>query len=249
MRALVVCALAVAVCFGQPKPRAFEVASIRERVGPYGKIDIATAGTRLTAEASNLGFLIMWAYDVKNYQLVRSPAWNTFGDAPYDIAAKAEGETAPTKAEFRAMLQALLADRFKLKLHREVMDTRIYALVVGKNGPKLTEATPDETAYARTGVEGRNYVVTMPHHTMGALAEILGNAGLDAPIVNRTGLSGTYDIRLTYTPQYRMSREDPDPAEISVLTAIQNQLGLRLEVQTMPMEKLVIDHVEKPTAN
>jgi uncharacterized protein (TIGR03435 family) len=246
MRTILALVLLGTAGFGQP---AFEVASIKPREGPYGRIGVFTAGQRLTGEACMVQFLIMWAYDVKNFQVAPSAALAGLGNIPYDIAAKAEGEGAPTKAEFRAMLQRLLADRFKLKLHREMRETPVYGLAVGKSGPKFKEAPLDDSAYSRTSVDGRNYVLTMPTVTMDGLADMLMNIGIDRPVVDRTGLKGTYEIKLTYTPQRRVGRDEPDPGDLSVFTALQEQLGLRLVPQSASVEFLVVDHVEKPAGN
>jgi uncharacterized protein (TIGR03435 family) len=237
------------LCFGQSASRTFEVASIKPREGPYGRIAISTAGQRLTAEAMTVRGLIMYAYDVKNRQVAASPALTAVGDTPYDIVAKAEGDEPATKAQFRAMLQSLLADRFQLRLHREMRETPVYALTVGKGGPKFHESPPDASELSNISVKGRNYMVTAPLATVDRLIDILTNFGMERPLVDRTGLTGTYSINLTYTPETHANRAEPDPGDISIFTAVQEQLGLRLVPQTAPVEFLVIDHVEKPASN
>lgn len=120
--------------FGQT----FEAASIRVRQGaPQWKFEIS--GTRLTIESYTLFGLVKEAYDLQNYQFQRTgaPALLMSNDTLYDITAKAEGDGTPTRDQFRQMLQALLADRFKLKVHREPVETAVYALIVGKGGPKF----------------------------------------------------------------------------------------------------------------
>jgi uncharacterized protein (TIGR03435 family) len=174
----------------------------------------------------------MYAYNLRNDQVSRTTSLLTVGDTMYDIVAKAEGEGTPTRAEFRQMLQSLLADRFKLEVHREMKEMPVYALVVGKNGPKLKESAPDADPWAHTGVSGRNYEVTMPKATMEGLVKEISNAAfLDRPVLDKTGLTGTYDIRLTYTPENRMSRGPEPDLDVSIFTAVQEQLGLRLVQQ------------------
>jgi uncharacterized protein (TIGR03435 family) len=96
-------------------------------------------------------------------------------------------------------------------------------------------------------LQGRNYQLTMPKATMDDLVEsILNGAGLDRPVVNQTGLNGTYDINLTYTPEFKMSN---GPEDISVFTAVQGQLGLKLIQQRAAVEMLVVDEAQKPLAN
>ena len=139
--------LFTAGALAQSSPLAFEVASVKPREGPYGRIGISTAGLRLTAEATNLRGLVMYAYDVRNFQVASSPAMLAAGDTPYDIVAKAPDGAVPTTAEFREMMRSLLADRFQLKLHREMRDAPVYALVVGKSRPKFKESASDATAF------------------------------------------------------------------------------------------------------
>jgi uncharacterized protein (TIGR03435 family) len=226
----------------------FEVASIRPHAPPFARIDISTAGPRFTAEAQPVGGLITWAYDLKNYQVSAAPNL-PLSDAFYDIGAKAEGDGAPSRAEFRQMLQTLLADRFKLKVHRETREMQVYALVVGKNGPKLKESSPDANPMAYFDVAGRNYRVTRAKATMDEVVQAIGNSFLDRPVLDKTGLTGTYNLSLTYTPDIPTNRGEPDPNDISIFTAVQEQLGLKLEPQKAPIEVLVVDSVEKPSEN
>jgi uncharacterized protein (TIGR03435 family) len=226
----------------------FEVASIRPHQGPISRIDISTAGLRFTAEAQPVGGLITWAYDVKSYQVSAVPNL-PLSDTFYDIGAKAEGEGAPSRAEFRQMLQSLLADRFKLKVHRETRDMNVYALVVSKSGSKLKESAPDASPMGYMNVVGRNYHATRAKATMDDVVQAIGNSFLDRPVLDKTGLSGTYNLSLTYTPDIRSNRGEPDPNDISIFTAVQEQLGLKLEPQKASIEVLVVDSVEKPSEN
>lgn len=195
-----------------------------------------------------VGRLIVWGYGIKNYQLSVAPNV-TLTDTMYDVAAKAEGDAAPTPDQFRQMLQALLADRFKLKAHREDREMQVYALVAGKNGPKLKPSAPDANPMGRMQVEGRNYHATRAKATMDDVVQAIVNSFLDRPVVDQTGLTGTYVLDLTYAPDLQKNRAEPDPSDISIFTAVQEQLGLRLEPQKASIEVLVIDAVEKPSAN
>jgi uncharacterized protein (TIGR03435 family) len=190
----------------------------------------------------------MYAYKVRNFQVADTAALAALKDIPYDIQAKAEGETAPSEMEFRQMLRSLPAERFQLRVHGEMRETAVYALTAGKNGPKFRESRADVSSTGHIGISGRNNVVTLPRITMADFAAELANAFLDRPVVDRTGLTGTYEITLTYTPQNKVMRGEPDPADISIWTALQEQLGLRL-VPKAEIEFLAVEHVEKPTAN
>jgi uncharacterized protein (TIGR03435 family) len=238
-----------AVAQSTPPPKAFEVASIRRHPDPPHSINVSTAGPRLTADAETAAGLIMWAYNLKNYQLERSAALLAAGDDMYDIVAKAEGDGTPTKAAFREMLQTLLADRFKLRMRRETREMPVYALTVDKGGPKFKESAPDASEMGRINMNGRNNVETYPRITMDRFTAQLANAGLDRPTVDETGLTGTYEIKLTYTQEFRMARGDPEPTDISVFSALQNQLGLKLIPKKGNVEMLIVEHVEKPTGN
>src|SRR5262249_44960362 len=162
-----------------------------------------------------------------------------------------EGDIARTKAELRQMLQRLLVDRFKLKVHREMREIPVYALVVGKNRSKLKEAAEDGEATGHLRVVGRNYEITQPKATIDDIVQwLLTSAFLDRPVVNHTGITGIYDFRLNYTPDLRSNRDsDPAPSDVSIFTAIEEQLGLKLEAAKEMVEVLIIDHAEKPDEN
>ena len=246
-----IASLTVLVCaaFGQPAaPLTFSVASIRPHPDPSHSIGISTSGNRLTVEASYVGVIILYAYNLKNYQLDTSKSLPA-NDTMYDIAAKAEGDGTPTRDEFRQMLQSLLADRFKLKVHREMREIPVYALVIGKTGPRFKETAPDAPLISNHGVNGRNQNVTMSHATMGGLADDIENFFFaDRPVLDKTGLLAKYGIKLEATPELRLNN-NPQPGDVSIFDAIQQQLGLKLEPQKAMLEIVVVDRVEKPSAN
>jgi uncharacterized protein (TIGR03435 family) len=258
MRAIPSAALIIgALCqaFGQSAPpaRKFEVASVKVRQGaPQWKF--AISGTRLTIESYTLFGLVREAYSLRNYQIQRTgaPPLLSSDDTLYDITAKADGDSTPTRDEFRQMLQSLLADRFRIKIHREQKEMPVYALVVGKNGPKFHASAPDADPQAHFGFSGANNeysMATMPKTTMQGLADNLSPVQ-GRPVLDRTGLTGTWGIKLFSTPEYKMSRgPEPNPGELSILTAVQEQLGLRLEPQKATIEIFVVDSVEKPSEN
>jgi uncharacterized protein (TIGR03435 family) len=117
-----------AVAYGQ----SFEVASIKPHDGPMYRPGVATSGQRLTADAAKVRTLVMYAYNVKNLQVTGTVPLLTEDKASWDIIARAEGDTIPTRAEFRKMLQSLLAERFHLKAHREMREMPVYALVLSR---------------------------------------------------------------------------------------------------------------------
>jgi uncharacterized protein (TIGR03435 family) len=131
------------------------------------------------------------------------------------------------------MLRALPAARFQLKAHREMRDTPVCALAVGKSGAKLK-------------LKGRNNAITLLHASMSEVVDAVDDAFLNRPVVEGTGLTGVRDIELTYTPN---RRGEPELGDISVFAAVEEQLGLKLEPRNAPVEFPVVDSVEKPSAN
>ena len=242
--------------FAPPQAPAFEVASVKLVEEPRGQLfSFSASGPRVRYVAYTFVHLVMEAYDVKNYQVtfaptVAPPAGGYYNPAFYDIDAKAEGDRGRTRAEFRPMLEALLAERFKLKVHREMKEIPIHAMVLDKNGPKFKESAPDAVESAHVGGNGRNQNITASKKTMDELAQMIPNIFfVERPVVNRTGLAGMYDFKIEATPEFRMTGDDPDLKDLSVFTAIQEQLGLKLEPEKGMVEVLVVDHVEKPSAN
>ena len=226
---------------------AFEVAGIHPEQGPmYSSMDFSSSGPRVRLEGYNLRGLIMEAYNFRNFQ-VSMPAKDEQENIFYDIVANAPEGTAPTRDEFRRMLQTLLADRFQLKAHIEKRPMPVYALVVGKGGPKL--GPPSEPSHELHGVNGRNQFLKTDSVTMYDLADyILGSFMPDRPVIDRTGLTGTYKLRIEATPEYRING-NPQSGDLSIFTAVQEQLGLKLEPSNAPVDILVIDSAQKPSEN
>jgi uncharacterized protein (TIGR03435 family) len=251
---LVGCAFSQAI----PPSQGFEVASVKPHLGPMptGGGKISVSGSRLTVEIYALSALITFAYDVKPYQV---PGASALDHTYYDIVADAGDGRARTKDEFRPLMQALLADRFKLRVHLEDKEMPVYALVVDAKGPKLKAsaagAEPDAPREARGdwhsgATRGRAITRTCVKCTMQQFADIIrGNDGMDRPVVDKTGLTGTYEFELTYVPQNRMGGGvDSGPDAVDIFTAVK-ELGLRLEPQKSSVQFLIIDHSEKPAEN
>jgi len=231
------------------KPLTFEVASIHLHDAPLRSIaGFSSSGPRVRLEAYTLRHLIMEAYNLKSYQL-HVPQGMDHPNTYYDIAATAPSDTSPTREDFRHMLQSLLADRFQLKAHFEKKETLVYALVVAKNGPRLeisSEQTPPKTLF---GVNGRNQFVRTDNVTIPNLAvDLNGGFGVDRPVIDRTGLTGIYKLKIEATPEWTIDR-DPQPGDLSIFTAVQEQLGLKLEPSTTQLDVLVIDSAQKPSEN
>lgn len=241
-RLAVVCLFNTFPIFAQSQ---FEVASIKpsqagnmDREGNRRE-DVDTAPGSLTMRNVSLSSCIRWAYGVQRSQ-VSGPAW--VDSERFDIAAKAANPA--SEDQLKVMLQALLGDRFKLTLHRDSKIVSLYALVVAKNGPKL-QASEGEGKSKRVGnaVKGSFEQTSLPE-----FAEYL-SVPFRAPVVDMTGLKGRFDFKTDFSGFFVPgSSLDDLPGFIS--TAIQEQLGLRLESRKAPLEILVIDHAERvPSEN
>ena len=231
---------------GADDPPAFEVASIKfhDLYNGDGRAPgVSISGNRVTVFNFPLTGIVMYAYGVEPYQVTGGPSWTGSQiEASFDITAKAEGEGRVPVAQFRKMFQTLLADRFQLRVHREMKDVPVYALVAAKNGPKLKTSAADGkfSAMQEPAMGGQGIRLTAVHETM---TQFAGQIGLYAgrPILDMTGLAGSYDFTLEWDSS---SQSGP-----SIFTAVEEQLGLKLEARKSPMEILVIDHAEKPSEN
>lgn len=258
------------------KPLSFEVVSIKRVFLPPGqavfqlrnsdpsKRKLTSVGNRFTLRTFTLNDLIVNAYDVEDYQIIGLPAWGKPNEEYYDVFAKSEGEAAPTSDQLRLMLQTLLADRFQLKVHRESRELPQYYLVTGKNGLKMKEiagetqppaqpqpatqaarptgARPVDTAFSATGAsEGR--VIT---GGIGGLIRLI-SLYLDHPLIDKTGLTGTYEYTWESQALLEEMKESGRPAP-SIFATVE-RLGLKLEARKGPMEVLVIDRAERPSEN
>ena len=215
----------------------FEVASVKVvnhpvPMHPY-RLDISH-GT-LKVDAVPLRFIIGLAYGA---QVEGGPGW--INDERYDIQAKS-GNPNATRDEIRAMLQNLLADRFRLAFHKETRQMPIYTLRVEKSGPRLKQAKDDEQPNISQRA-GSALHVTFQKWPIKGLASTLSGV-LGTPVRDETGLTGTYDFTLEWSQD---SSADSGP---SIFTAVQEQLGLKLEAGKGPVDVMVIDHVEHATQN
>ena len=270
-------------------PFAYEAASIKPSKNMGGLVRIQFSPDALTANGVTPKFLIGFAYNVKDFQLLGLPGWAEWEryniafthnvkdfqlpglpgwaeSERYDIQAKIDDATAQALNKLpieqrleqrRLMLQSLLAERFHLKLSHVDKELPTYALVVAKNGPKLTSTTVPATP---GGVGQRMFrnspgeldLTGMP---ISGLADFLSQR-LQRKVVDKTGLQGNYDMTLRWTPDSQQmpptaGPDDtaPDSSGPSIFTALQEQLGLKLEPQKGPVETLIIDSIQKPTEN
>lgn len=253
--------LLIAAAVAVPAQKSFDVATIKPVAASDHRVAIRMLpGGGFSADGISLQMLITIAYDVRDFQISGGPQW--MKTDRYVVNAKAEGlGERVDPAVNREMLRTLLEDRFQLKLHRETKEMPVYALVAGKGEHKMK---PSDTAGGeqRRGFRMGRGQATLQGATMPALAGILAQ-NLGRPVTDKTGITGAFDIELHWTPEPGQGGgpfggAPPPPGAFtttsdtsgpSIFTAVQEQLGLKLESEKGPVETLVIDSASKPTEN
>jgi uncharacterized protein (TIGR03435 family) len=230
----------------------FEVATIKPtQEGTRFSIHPTNSGALVATDAT-LAYFIKFAYQVHPRQITKGPAW--LDTDHYDLTAKPDMEGQPSLPQMRVMLQKLLADRFQLAFHREKKELSAYAITVAKGGLKLTknETNPNGNPGYGGGPNGMRVVNSTIQEFIGFVL----NDSLELPVVDQTGLgSARYDFVLKWTPDTLQSQggapERPANADAppDIFTAMQQQLGLKLEATKTLVDVLVIDKVEKPSEN
>jgi uncharacterized protein (TIGR03435 family) len=225
-----------AVLLAQSQTPSFEVATIKPHdPSSAGVASGISFGQGRFSGAGSLRSLIQFAHGVQDYQVSGGLSWTN--TELYDVIGKPASPAPPD--QLRIMLQSLLAERFKLSFHRETTDVPVYALIVVKSGPKLQEVRDPTLIGRMSGGKG----MLRGEMKLADLARYLSpSAG--RPVIDRTGLMGAYEINLQWSPDNSTDADKP-----SLFTAVQEQLGLKLDSAKGPVEVLVIDHVEKPSGN
>jgi uncharacterized protein (TIGR03435 family) len=256
-----------------PKPMAadvdpnFEVATIKpNNTGATSMQGLTLRGRNFATRASSLADLISFAYEAQVKQIVNAPEW--YDKDRYDISAVPEQEGSPSPEQVRIMIRKLLTDRFGLKFHREKREMSAYVLSVGKDGSKL-KPTQIQGTLPGIGIRPGTGGITL-NVINAAIPDFTGFLQilvLDRPVVDKTGLTGRYDFQCTFSPDDSQfnghppqfpnqgnktdngSSEANAPAAPSIYDAFQQELGLKLSAEKTGVDAIVIDHVEKPSAN
>jgi uncharacterized protein (TIGR03435 family) len=273
MKKLMGLAMAMATVFGAgaraqapdgPKPLlpmatdadpSFEVATIKPSDPAVSGVGFFVRGRNLTAHNFSLSGLIQFAYGVQGKQVLNLPDWTD--KEKYDINAVPDAEGQPSGPQWMTMVQKLLADRFKLTFHRDQREMPVFVVRVAKGGPKnLVEDTSGgllPTVFCR-GTSG-GAMVPARNATMKDFSGLLQMTVLDRPVVDQTGLKGRYDFTLKWAPdESQFGGHWPAPSDAAdalpgLYTAVEEQLGLKIEPTKAKVEVLVVDTVEKPSPN
>ena len=237
-------ALMLAQTPGSEKRAEFEVASIRPTATGDGSFTYDfPPGGRFSGRNLTVQNLLRIAYGLQNYQISGGPGW--IASAGFDIQARAAaGAGELSREQVLQMVQALLADRFHLATHRETRQLPVYALVIGKTGPRL-EGAGSSAAPAKEQLKMGQLITQKMSMTM--LANILAS-DLKRPVRDETGLKGEFAFTLEWAQGLGES-DAGQSSRPSLFTAVQEQLGLILEAAKGPIEVLVIDRVERPPEN
>jgi len=239
---------------------AFEVATIKpSEPGRQGK-GFTVRGPDVLTINTSLSDLITMAYNLHARQVIGLPAWAE--SDKYDITGRPESPGQPSVDQLKIMIQKLVVDRFQLKFHQEKKELSVYAITPIKAGVKITKSQADPNSLPGLGFgrapSGMSFNVR--NATLGEVASVLQGSLLDKPVVDQTGLTDRYDFILKFTPDAsQMAGFGPPPpgtaatdnadAPPDLFTAFQQQLGLKLESTKAAADVMVIDKVEKPSAN
>ena len=235
-------------------PMAFEVATVKPSNPTQPGIGITMRGPDIITINTPLSYLISFVYGLHPRQIIGGPSW--MESEKFDITGRPQVPGVPNVTQFRALLRTLIEDRFKLTTQTDKRSLPAYALVLGGQDTKLLKNDTNPNGPPGIGFKAPG-VMVVANDTMGEVAGGLQNNVMDRPVIDRTGLQGRFDFTLSWTPDESQFRGmglqiPPPPADAKLpglFTAIQEQLGLRLESVNAPVEVIVIDRVERPSEN
>ncbi len=232
----------------------FDVATVKpSKPDQPGKM-FRVEGRRFTTLNTTLTDMIDFAYGTHPKQIVNAPAW--INEDKFDIAATPDIDGAPNDRQWKGMIQKMLAERFQLKFHKDTRELAAYTLTVAKTGPKL-----EKSQQQGDGLPGLWFSQLGNLHVTNAKMEdfshLMQEAVLDRPVVDQTSLQGRWNFNLKWTPDetqfagmgVKVPTTEAADAPPPLFTAIQEQVGLRLDATRTPVPVLVVDHVEKPSEN
>lgn len=244
-----------------PKPMAadadpsFDVATIKPSDPNVPGNWFRVNGRNFSTHNISLSGMIKFAYGVHGKQIMNAPDW--MDKDTYDIAAVPDGEGQPSDKQWKSMLQKLMTERYKLIFHHEQRELDVFALTVGKDGPKNLAENTGGGSLPGMFFRGTPGGIMLPANnaTMKDFTGLLQEVVLDKPVVDQTELKGRFDFTLKWAPdESQFSGHMPPPSDLpdappSLFTAVQEQIGLKIESKKALVDVLVIDHVEKPSPN
>jgi uncharacterized protein (TIGR03435 family) len=227
----------------------YDVISVHENKRDTGDSSINTTKDGIVVENAPFREIVEFAYNLASFDLI-SGISEPLDSARFDIGAKVadlngDRPVKLTSDDFQAMTISLLADRFHLRVHVVPRIMTVYELVVAKGGPKFKLNEPDASSLTMSW--GRQSTLIFKQSSMSTLAGVLSDSGLHGLVVDRTSLKGAGSFSLTWSPDW--AEEQSGQNFVSIFTAIQDQLGLKLKPVKLPVDTLVIDHAEMPSAN
>jgi uncharacterized protein (TIGR03435 family) len=235
---------------GSALAQTFDVVSIKPHPLPAGQFIFRFAGgsglhptgPSYTMRSATLEWLVMDAYDVKDYQISGLPQWALGAEAEhFDVDAKSE--KTPTAPELRQMLQAMLADRFQLKARMDKKELPVYVLTVAPGGVKMRKLAEDEKVPT---FASRPPVMEKAILSCSGLSGLIGRS-VDRPLIDETGLTGNYEFPTLDWGQY--GRELRQGEALSIFSAVQEKLGLKLERRKDLVDVVVVEHADRPSGN
>jgi uncharacterized protein (TIGR03435 family) len=227
----------------------FQVATIKPASSEESRTT-QIRGNRFATTDTSVVDLLKYAYGLHEQEISGGPKW--LKTQNFDIVGDPETQTRPSSGDFKKMVQNLLTDRFHLKAHHEMRELSVLEIVLAKSGPKLNKSTRPPNGIPTFGYSPGE--LTVANATIADLATFLQRFVTDRPVFDQTGITGKYDVTLRWTPdelQAEGSRQGGRNADSlpGLYTAIQEQLGLKLQEEKRPIQVFVVDHVDTPSEN
>ncbi|MGA7341112.1 MAG: TIGR03435 family protein [Terracidiphilus sp.] len=227
----------------------FQVATIKPS-SPEESRTLQIRGNRFATTDTSLVDLLKYAFGIQEKEIVGGPKWLT--TQKFDLVGDPETPTRPSSDDFKKMVQNLLTDRFHFTAHHETRDLSVFEIVAAKSGPNLNKSTRPPNQIPGVGyLPGQ---LTASNATMADFAAFLQRFVTDRPVFDGTGITGRYDLALRWTPDELQteggrSGDDTNNSLPGLYTAIQEQLGLKLQEERRPAQVFVIDHADMPSEN
>jgi uncharacterized protein (TIGR03435 family) len=225
----------------------WEVATVKPSESTGANSGFQLNGPRIHVLRKTVEEMLLMSYGLHKKQIAGAPDW--IATELWDVEGVADAPGKPALKQLQSLVRKILAERFGFKAHTETREMSVYAITVAKDGPKLTRSAsdPNELISENESDNGGQTTMRMTNSTISEFAGVM-NFYMERPVVDQTGLTGRYDFQLKWT--FDESRVPSDgTAAPSLFTAMQEQMGLKLEPAKGPAEVLVIDHVDRPTAN